>query len=324
MTAQPERRPPRSGDFTGIRDYCRSMTQERIELALHDHGGEGPPLVLLHGAGRTLADWAAVAPLLAARHRVLAVDLRGHGRSPAGTWSFPAVLGDLEATLDAYGIPGALPVGHSLGGMIAVQYALAHPEITPGAVNLDGFAWGRPGQYIGLDQAYVEQRLGEVRELAAAAQGPVLPPEGLKTLLGQQRAMSDQLGIPYELLETGVLRSLHERADGKLEMRPTREHGLEMLAAIEALDLFALFRKMTRPLLLGRALRPVPSLPEMEWFSELMAAYSAGLAQDLTRLTATTTTTTVTEIDGTHAMLLENPRAVAAAVLDFTERIPPA
>ena len=97
-----------------------------------------------------------------------------------------------------------------------------------------------------------------------------------------------------------------------------------MLAAIDALDLFALFRKTTRPLLLGRALGPVPPLPEMEWFSELMTAYADGLAQDLTRLTATTPTITVAQIDGTHAMLLENPRAVAAAVLDFTERIPPA
>lgn len=294
------------------------MTQDRIALAVHDHGGEGRPLVLLHGAGRTLADWAAVAPLLAARHRVLAVDLRGHGRSPSGPWNFPAVLGDLEATLEEHGIPGALPVGHSLGGMIAVQYALAHPDITPGAVNLDGFAWGRPDQYVGLEAAYVEARLGEVRELAETAQGPVLPPDGLKTLLAQQRAMSDQLGIPYELLEAGVLRSLHERADGRLEIRPEREHGLEMLTAIDSLDLFALFREMTRPLLLGRALRPVPSMPGMEWFDELMAAYPQGLARDLARLPAAT----VMEIDGTHAMLLENPRAVAEAILDFTAGIP--
>ncbi|MFF1630599.1 alpha/beta fold hydrolase, partial [Streptomyces sp. NPDC058272] len=124
------------------------MTGDRIALAVHDHGGDGPPLVLLHGAGRTLADWAAAAPLLVPRHRVLAVDLRGHGLSPSGTWDFPHVLGDLEAVLEAYDIPGALPVGHSLGGMIAVRYALEHPGVTPGAVNFDGFGWGSPDQYV--------------------------------------------------------------------------------------------------------------------------------------------------------------------------------
>jgi pimeloyl-ACP methyl ester carboxylesterase len=294
------------------------MTGDHVTLAVHDHGGEGAPLVLLHGAGRTLADWAAVAPLLARHHRVLALDLRGHGLSQDGTWSFPEVLADIETVLDEHGMPGALPVGHSLGGMLAVQYALDHPEVTPGAVNLDGYAWGRPDQYVGLESSYVEERLAQVGELSAEALGRVLPPGGLKDLLAQQRAMSAQLGIPYELLEAGVRRSVHERADGQLELRPGREHALELLAAIDSLDLFPLFRRMDRPLLLGRALRPVPSIPGLDWFDELMAAYAKGLARDLAQLAEQRAEVTVAEIDGTHAMLLENPRAVADAILGFT------
>ncbi|MFD3373211.1 MULTISPECIES: alpha/beta fold hydrolase [unclassified Streptomyces] len=293
------------------------MIREHVTLAVQDHGGKGTPLLLLHGAGRTLADWAAVAPLLARHHRVLAVDLRGHGYSPDGTWSIPEVLADIEVVLDTHGIPGALPVGHSLGGMLAVRYALDHPDVTPGAVNLDGFGWGRPGQYVGLDQAYVDERLTQVRELAATVAGQVVPPGGLKDLLAQQRAMSAQLGIPYELLEAGVRRSVHERADGQLELRPGREHALEMLAEIDSLDLFALFRRMDRPLLLGRALRPVPSTPGLDWFDELMAAYAKGLARDLAELADSRAEVTVADIDGTHAMLLENPRPVADAILGF-------
>ncbi|MFF5002253.1 alpha/beta fold hydrolase [Streptomyces phaeochromogenes] len=297
------------------------MIRDHVTLAVHDHGGKGTPLLLLHGAGRTLADWAAVAPLLARHHRVLAVDLRGHGFSPDGSWRIPEVLADIEAVLDTHGIPGALPVGHSLGGMLAVRYALAHPGITPGAVNLDGFGWGRPGQYVGLEPAHAEERLAQVRELAASAAGQVVPSGGLKDLLAQQRAMSAQLGIPYELLEAGIRRSVHERADGQLELRPGREHALEMLAEIDSLDLFALFRRMDRPLLLGRALRPVPSIPGLGWFDELMAAYAKGLARDLTELADSRPEVTVADLDATHAMLLENPRPVADAILGFAARL---
>ncbi|BAC75186.1 aromatic ring-opening dioxygenase LigA [Streptomyces avermitilis] len=293
------------------------MTGDRIALAVHDHGGDGSPLLLLHGARRTLADWAAVAPLLVPRHRVLSVDLRGHGLSPSGPWSLPEVLGDIEAVMEEYGIPGALPVGHSLGGMIAVLYALEHPEVTPGAVNLDGYGWGRPDQYVGLDAEFVAEHRRRLPKLAAATWGQPLLAGGLKDLLARERATSDRLGIPYELLEAGVLRSVRERPGGGLEVRPERRHALEMLDFIESLDLFALFRRMTRPLLLGCALRPAASVPGLKWFDDLMAAYARGLARDLAELAAQRPDVTLAQIDSTHDMLLENPRAVADAILDF-------
>jgi pimeloyl-ACP methyl ester carboxylesterase len=53
-----------------------------VDLWVERHGHScGTPIVLLHGLGSSSADWTAQLPLLTARHRVLTVDLRGHGRS---------------------------------------------------------------------------------------------------------------------------------------------------------------------------------------------------------------------------------------------------
>lgn len=57
------------------------VTRGEVPIALRDYGGTGSPVLLLHGAGGNLAYWDPVAPLLAGHHRVVAVDLRGHGRS---------------------------------------------------------------------------------------------------------------------------------------------------------------------------------------------------------------------------------------------------
>ncbi|WP_233518556.1 alpha/beta fold hydrolase [Streptomyces corynorhini] len=156
-------------------------------LHAHDHGGDGPPLVLLHGSGRSRADWTAVAPLLTHRHRVLAVDLPGHGGSEhtEGPWSFDGAVAALERVLVAYGMPDALPVGHSLGGMVALHHAARRggrsggdgAGAPPGAVDLDGFWWGRPEQYPGLDREAVVSGLARIGELIRSAAGQIAEPD---------------------------------------------------------------------------------------------------------------------------------------------------
>jgi pimeloyl-ACP methyl ester carboxylesterase len=114
-------------------------------------GGEGPPLVLVHGLGGAAANWIELAPLLARRHRLLVPDLPGHGGSEA----LPAVSGldpfaDRVALLaEREGMFPAPVIGHSLGGMVVLRLALRRPDdvtalvLAAGAGLSIGNVWGR-------------------------------------------------------------------------------------------------------------------------------------------------------------------------------------
>lgn len=108
-----------------------------IRLRAYVGGPEGADaLVLVHGLGGAAANWALLAPELARRRRVLAVDLPGHGGSdplPAapGLAPYAERLGDL---VEREGLGGADFVGHSLGGLIALRLAVRRPEVVRSVV----------------------------------------------------------------------------------------------------------------------------------------------------------------------------------------------
>ncbi|HWC37374.1 MAG TPA: alpha/beta hydrolase, partial [Acidimicrobiales bacterium] len=87
--------------------------------------GQGPPVVLVHGITLSAAVWGNQLHDLAATHRVIAVDQRGHGRSHPGTE--PADLArlgaDLLTVLEAMDVRDAVVVGHSMGGMVLLRLA---------------------------------------------------------------------------------------------------------------------------------------------------------------------------------------------------------
>ena len=98
-------------------------------------GGEGPPLLLLHGYPQTGAMWHKVAPALAARFRLVIADLRGYGRSskPETTadhapYSKRAMAQDMVEVMTALGHARFLLAGHDRGGRVAHRLALDHAE----------------------------------------------------------------------------------------------------------------------------------------------------------------------------------------------------
>ncbi|PZR70655.1 MAG: alpha/beta hydrolase [Candidatus Dormiibacter spiritus] len=104
-----------------------------------DFGGAGQPLVLLHGLGGAAENWLAVGAALTENHRVLAPDLRGHGRTPLS--GHPARVNDHQRYFDAFlrqvaGAP-ALVVGNSMGGLISVLQAARQPVTVSALLLVD-------------------------------------------------------------------------------------------------------------------------------------------------------------------------------------------
>ncbi|CUU56889.1 2-succinyl-6-hydroxy-2,4-cyclohexadiene-1-carboxylate synthase [Parafrankia irregularis] len=102
---------------------------------------DGPPVVLVHGIAGTTADWARVAPDLAATRRVIAYDQRGHGASDRAdgrsSYTFDLLLTDLLALLDTLGLTAVDLIGHSMGGVVALRCALEHPGRVRSLVLVD-------------------------------------------------------------------------------------------------------------------------------------------------------------------------------------------
>jgi pimeloyl-ACP methyl ester carboxylesterase len=93
----------------------------------YDEAGSGPTVLLLHGGLGDSGLWEPVVPFLAERFRTIRADFRFFGRStgPAGPWSWHD---DTIGVLDELGIERTALVGLSMGGKIALDLALAHPE----------------------------------------------------------------------------------------------------------------------------------------------------------------------------------------------------
>jgi pimeloyl-ACP methyl ester carboxylesterase len=155
-------------------------------------GGEGPPLVLLHGLGGAASNWIELAPELARDHRVVAVDLPGHGGSAP-----LAALPNLEPFADRVGLllererarPAVL-VGHSLGCVVALRLAMRRPELVRGLVLVSAAGIGstsRRARYALAVSSLVQpgrllapfrERIARSERLRAFVWGPWATPDG--------------------------------------------------------------------------------------------------------------------------------------------------
>ena len=99
---------------------------------------ERPSIVMLHGLFGSSANWHTVARGLSAEYHVIVPDLRNHGRSPhSDEMDYPVMVEDLGHLLEEHGLDSVLLVGHSMGGKVAMLFALHHPQRVEGLVVVD-------------------------------------------------------------------------------------------------------------------------------------------------------------------------------------------
>jgi Predicted hydrolases or acyltransferases (alpha/beta hydrolase superfamily) len=129
-------------------DIPKGFKQEKVQINGFNmniyKGGQGEPVVLLHGMGESALMWEPVMKALAAKYTLIVPDLRGGGLSDAPETGYSKVemAADVKVLLDHYGIPQAHIVGHDIGLMVAYAFAAKYPQSTKTLVVMDAFLPG--------------------------------------------------------------------------------------------------------------------------------------------------------------------------------------
>src|SRR5437867_9198537 len=247
--------------------------------------GDGEPLVLIMGFGGDTTAWALQMADFPARHRVIAFDNRGVGRSDAPDHSYTTrmMADDALGLLEALGVDSAHVIGVSMGGMIAQELTLARPERVRSLHLACTFA--RPDAYmLALNAAWREMRLGLGRESTLRTLGLWLfspttyaeRPDFIEALL------QNSLANPYPQSLAGFLRqSAAVAAHDALERLPAIRCPTLVSVAEDDILVPSRFAREIAARIPGAALRVVPDaghcyfLERADAFNELCLDFLA-------------------------------------------------
>ena len=250
-----------------------------------------PPLLALHGWLDNAGSFDALAPLLAGQWHVVALDLRGHGRSahlPPGVWyHYVDAFDDLASAFAHFGWPKATLLGHSLGATLASLYAALHPERVSRLLLIEGLGplSGSP------DEALQRLRTGLDQRAGFASRRPLRVFATLEEAVGARMKASGLSGAAARAIVARGVKAVpggwNWSSDPRLTLasplRFTEPEVLAMLGGIQA------------PTTLVLAEPATPYLPD-----ETMARRAAQVAG-----------IRVASLPGTHHLHLENAEGVA-------------
>ncbi len=133
--------------------------------------GEGRPIVMLHGIFGSADNWLTPSRLLSEDYKIFALDLRNHGRSPHDpVFDFPIMVSDVENFVDQHKLVDPVIIGHSMGGKVAMNFALAHPDklsklvvvdIAPKPYNMENYVVLQGLNAVPIDEVKTRQEADE-------------------------------------------------------------------------------------------------------------------------------------------------------------------
>ncbi len=231
-----QRKPGRQVTGNIRQSYCR--TPGGINLRLLSWGAGGAPdALLVHGFGDNALVWDRFASTLARHGNLLAMDLRGHGRSsrdPAGIYALADLVADVVQVLEQKCPAPVVLIGHSLGAHVAVRAAAARRNLVRALVAVD-FAL-RPSQ---LSAGQVRRKFRERRRV-------------YESVAEYISVLQEQLPLAHpELLATLAKGALRVNDEGVFEERSDPLLA-NMDDTIDTEATIAAFRKVGRPILLVR------------------------------------------------------------------------
>ncbi len=255
--------------------------------------------VLVHGLGSSCHIWDLVAPELAERYRVLALDQRGHGESeqPDDGYDFGSIVTDVSAFLTTTcAEPPLVLVGHSWGASVVLHFAVEQPDRCAGLMLVDG-GTGSPGERMTWDETLAR----------------LTPPEidGLRWEDLRQR-MTRNNGVYQDPRVEAIGRSLfHIDADGRISRRLKIPNHLRILRALWE----------QRPAeLLPRVQCPVRLLPARQ--ASDAAEWQASKVATIQRALELQPRASLRWFEDTiHDIPLQRPDELARELLDFAARV---
>lgn len=120
-------------------ETLKAATRDGVTLRYQDVGSGDPALLFIHGWTCNLTNWRDQVPHFAQNHRVVAVDLRGHGESdkPDQDYTIEGFADDVAWLIGELGLDKPVVIGHSMGGIIALNLAHKHSDRTRAIVLVD-------------------------------------------------------------------------------------------------------------------------------------------------------------------------------------------
>ena len=169
--------------------------------------GHGEPLVLLHGLFGSGDNWFGVAPKLAEKFHVFAPDLRNHGHSPHHLeMDYPLMTADVEKFFVEQKIASAYVIGHSMGGKVAMQFALDFPARVKKLVVVDMAprAYARTHDPIFAALLALDLKSFQTRSQIEDALAPEIPSLNLRRFLLKNLSRDDRGNFVWKMNLRGV------------------------------------------------------------------------------------------------------------------------